>query len=97
MIYTPSFTITNVNTETGAGNANASYWMPGDTIDYDPRFDDPNDYDYTYWLHKNCMDAVTGIADQMQELEGQTATGARFNPIWIPKGNGEYLFYVLYG
>lgn len=92
MVYTPEFGVD----EQGNPLGHCGYRMPGDTLDYGTiDYDDPT-FDYSYWLHKNCMDAVTHFADDAVNIGG-TSQGVRFKPMWVSQGNGEYLIYVLYG
>ncbi|WP_101698675.1 hypothetical protein [Clostridium minihomine] len=93
MVYTDSFVITNINLNSGYGDSNASYWMPGDTLDYTI---EPDEYDNSYWLRKNCLEAVESVY-QTGVAYGAKGSDIRFKPVFISKGNGEYLFYVLYG
>lgn len=91
MVYTPEF---GVDTQ-GNPLGHCGYRMPDDTLAYDIDYNDPTD-DYSYWLHKNCIEKTTGVADRAIKIEG-TSQGVRFKPMWVSQGNGEYLIYVLYG
>ena len=96
MMHNPDFKITKiVNLESGGVEVSggAGYRMPMTTVDYTAT--DPG-WDNSYWLHKNCMEALQVIVDVGASYGGKPED-IRFNPVMLSEGNGDYLIYVFWG